>query len=71
MATGLRGAAPVAILCVVHDGVQTVSYGKDGAVVKLSADGGLNQLVCFQIYSCCGFIQDQDFGLPEKSSSQT
>ncbi len=55
---------------VVHDGVETVCDGQNGAVLKLSSDSGLYQIVCLQIYSCSGFIQNQNLGLPQESSSQ-
>ncbi len=55
---------------VVHDGVETVCDGQNGAVLKLSSDSGLYQIVCLQVYSCSGFIQNQNLGLPQESSSQ-
>ena len=42
----------------VHDAVQAVGDGEDSAVRELCADGFLNQVVCLQINSCCGLIQD-------------
>lgn len=41
---------------VVHDCVKAMSYCQDGAVLKLRADGGLNQVVCLHVYRCCGLI---------------
>lgn len=42
----------------VHDAVQTVGDGEDRAVGKLCADGVLDQVVCLQVDSCRGLIQD-------------
>ena len=42
----------------VHNAVQAVSNGEDSTVWKLFADGVLNQVVCLQVNSCCGLIQD-------------
>lgn len=56
---------------VVHDGVEAVRNGEDCTIIKLSTNGGLDQLVCLQVNSCCGFIQNQDPGLPQQSSGQT
>lgn len=50
---------------VVHDGVESVSDGENGAVLELCADGGLDEIVRLQIDSSRGFIQDQDPGLPQ------
>jgi len=55
---------------VVHDGVESVGDGEHGAVLELCADGGLDQVVRLQIHSCSGFIQNQNLGFPEESSSQ-
>ncbi len=55
---------------VVHDGIETVCDGQNGAVLKLSSDSGLYQIVRLQVYSCSGFIQNQNLGLPQESSSQ-
>ena len=41
---------------VVHDGVKAMSYCQDGTVLKLIADGGLDQVVCLHIHSCCGLV---------------
>lgn len=56
---------------VVHDGVESVRDGEDGAVLKLCADGGLDEIVGLQVHSGRSFIQDEDSGLPQQSSSQT
>lgn len=42
----------------VHDAVQTVSDGEDRAVGKFFADGVLDQVVCLEVDSCRGLIQD-------------
>lgn len=57
--------------CVVHDSVEPVSYGEDGAVLKLGADGGLDEVVGLQVDSSRGLVQDKDPGLPQESSGQT
>lgn len=56
---------------VIHDSVESVSNGEDGAVFKLSPDGGLDEVVRLQVDGGCGFIEDEDPGLPQESSSQT
>lgn len=58
------------LLCVIHDGVETMCYGKNSTVLKLTADGGLDQRVCLQVQSGCRFIQHQNLCLSEKSSRQ-
>lgn len=55
---------------VVHDCVEAVRYHQDSAVLKLRADGGLNQVVCLHVHGCCGLIQNQDLGLSQQSSGQ-
>lgn len=55
----------------VHYSVQAVGDGQDGAVWKLFADGVLNQVVCLQVNSCRGLVQNQDAGLSQQRSSQT
>lgn len=59
------------ILCVVHDGVEPVSDGEDCAVLELRADGGLDEIISLQVNSSCGFIEDEDSGLPQQGSGQT
>ena len=56
---------------IVHDGVEPVGYGEDGTVGKLSADGLLNEVISLQVHGCRGFIQNQNLGLAQESSSQT
>ena len=48
-----------------------MSDGQDSAVLKLGADGGLDQVVSLQVNSSCGLVQNQDFGLPKECSGQT
>lgn len=57
--------------CVIQDCVESVSDGKDGAVFKLSPNGGLDEIICLQVDSSCSFIQDENPRLPQESSSQT
>ena len=45
---------------IVHDGVDPVSYGDDGAVLEGSPDGLLDELIRLQVYSCGGFVQNQN-----------
>lgn len=45
--------------------------GEDGAVLKLGADGGLDEVVSLQVDSGRGLVQDEDSGLPQESSGQT
>lgn len=56
---------------VVHDRVQAVCNSKNSAVVKLGANGGLDQVVCLKIYSRCRLIQNKDPGFSEERSCQT
>lgn len=42
--------------CVVHDSVEPVRYGEDGAVLKLGADGGLDEVVSLQVDSSSGLV---------------
>ena len=55
---------------IVHDGVESMCYGEDCALFELLPDRILDQIVCLQIHSCCGFIQNQDLCLTEQSASQ-
>lgn len=48
-----------------------MSNSEDGAVLKLSPNSGLDEIICLQVDSSSGFIQDEDPGLPQESSSQT
>lgn len=48
-----------------------MGYGEDGAVLKLGADGGLDEVVSLQVDSSRGLVQDEDPGLPQQSSGQT
>lgn len=57
--------------CVIHDRVESVSDGEDGAVFKLSPNGGLDEIVRLQVNSSRSFVQDEDPRLPQESSSQT
>lgn len=57
--------------CVVHDRIEPVCNGENRAVLKLSPNGGLDEVVRLQVNSSCSFIQDQDPGFPQESSSQT
>lgn len=56
--------------CVVHDGVEPVRYGEDSAVLKLGADGGLDEVVGLQVDGSRGLVQDEDPGLPQEGSGQ-
>ncbi len=70
----MRGSLQVFIYtepCVIQDCVESVSDGKDGAVFKLSPNGGLDEIICLQVDSSRSFIQDEDPRLPQESSSQT
>lgn len=55
----------------VHDAVQAVGDGEDGAVRELFANRILNQVVRLQVHSCRGLVQDQDARFPQQCSSQT
>ena len=63
-------SAVMCSLVIVHDGVETMCDGEDGAVSKLCADGLLNEVISLEVHSSSGLIQDQDFGLAEQSSGQ-
>ena len=47
-----------------------MSYGQDGTVVKLGADGGLDQVVCLKVNGCSGLVQNQNLRLPEQCSGK-
>lgn len=49
-------------LVAVHDGLQPVSDGEDGAVLELLPDRRLNQIVRFKVNCSCGFVKYQYFG---------
>ena len=55
----------------VHDGVQSVGDGQDGAGGELAPDSGLNQVVRFQVNSGRGLVQEQYLGLPQTGAGQT
>lgn len=50
--------------CVVHDCIEPVGDGENRAVLKLSANGGLDEVICLQVNGSCGFIQDENPGFP-------
>lgn len=68
--TKARRPVPGASPGVVHDGVETVSDGEDGTSVELCPDGGLNEVICFQVHGRGGLIQHEDLGLPQQGPSQ-
>ena len=47
----------VIIPVIVHDGVESMSNSDDSAVMELTPDGFLNEVISFQVHSSCGFIQ--------------
>lgn len=51
-----KGKGGEMIPCVIHDGVQAMSDGQDRTVLKLRADGGLNEVVGLHVHSGCGFV---------------
>jgi len=55
----------------VHDALQAVCDGEDGAVGELPADRGLDQVVQLQVHGSRGLVQDQDAGLAEQGPAQT
>lgn len=55
---------------VVHDGVETVSDGEDSTIVELCPDGGLNEVISFQVHGCRGLIQHKDLRLPQQGPGQ-
>ena len=65
-----RPSGPRASPRVVHDGVEPVSDGEDGTVIKLRPDGGLNEIVRFQVHGRCGLVQYQDLRLPQQGPGQ-
>ena len=48
-----------------------MSDGEDGAVLEVSLDGGLDELVRVDVDGRSGFVEDENPGPSEKSSSQT
>lgn len=55
---------------VVHDGVETVSDGEDSTIVELCPDGGLNEVIGFQVHGRRGLIQHKDLRLPQQGPGQ-
>lgn len=47
-----------------------MSNGEDGTVVKLRPDGGLNEVIRFQVHSRRGLIQHKDLRLPQQGPGQ-
>ena len=54
----------------VHDGVEPVGDGDDGALRELLPDGGLHQVVSLQVHGRGGLVQDEDLGLPQEGPGQ-
>ena len=50
-------------LVVVHDGVEAMCDGEDAALCKLLPDGGLDQVVCLQVYGCCCLVKNQNLNI--------
>ena len=61
---------PLPVPGAVHDALQAVGDGEDGAVGELLADGGLDQVIRLQVNRCGGLVQDQDAGLAEQGPAQ-
>lgn len=55
-------ASPV----VVHDGVEPMCDGQHCAVLKLGADGGLDEVIGLQVNGSCSLVQNQDATLTEQ-----
>ena len=55
----------------VHDGVEPVRDGDDGAVPELLPDCCLDQVVRFQVDRCSCFVQNNHLAVPQTCSSQT
>ena len=47
-----------------------MSYGDDGAVRELCADGGLYEVIRFHVNRCCGLIKDENLGFMQQSSGE-
>lgn len=56
------------VLCVIHNGIEAMCYGKNSTILKLAADGILDQGVCLKVQCSCSLIQHQNFSLSKKSS---
>ena len=65
-----RPSGPRASPRVIHDGVEPVSDGEDGTVIKLRPDGGLNKVVRFQVHGRRGLVQHEDLRLPQQGPGQ-
>ena len=51
---------PVYLLVIVEDGVDTMCYRDDRALLESHPDGSLNQLIRFQVDRCRGLVKDED-----------
>ena len=47
-----------------------MSDGQDGTVIKLRPDGGLNEVVRFQVHGRRGLVQHEDLRLPQQGPGQ-
>ncbi len=54
----------------VHDGVEPMGDGKDGALGELLPDRLLDPRVRLQVNSCSRLIEHEDFGLFQKRPGQ-
>ena len=55
----------------VHDSVQSVSDGDDGARGELAPYRVLYEFICLKVNCSRRFIKDKDLGLMQQSTSET
>ena len=55
---------------VVHNGVESVCYGKYGAVLEGRPDGRLYKVIRLKVNGGRGLVQDQNQGSSEKGTGQ-
>ncbi len=59
------------LLCIIHDGIESVCDGKDRTFFKLCSDRWLDEIVRFQVDSRGRFIEHEHLCLPEQSTCET
>lgn len=62
----MPGASPR----IIHDGVEPMSNGEHSTAVELRPDGGLDDVIRFQVHGGRGLIQHKDLRLPQQGPGQ-
>lgn len=64
------GPVPGASPRIIHDGVEPVSNGEHSTAFELRPDGGLDDVIRFQVHGSRGLIQHKDLRLPQQGPGQ-